>query len=610
MALTIVGDPHMKEYKNTVAMLVSAFLVTWAMMTAAGQTTGNIMTFVYFGLACLLFRFVTEKVQGQEFPDRKRVYIVSSVLGGAFTIAWMWMKADRYLAEYSLPLFRVGLFVVLFLGFGALFIQCLLLVYTVADSIYRGKLLLAKEESEKAGSLRSGIKVQVLAFPVTILCFLPVFLYNYPGIFSPDAVERLEGALGLRPLSNHHSVYHSLLMGFWVKLGKSIFGSLTAGVALLSLFQLCLMAFTISYMIWLLDRKKIRKGVQVIALALMILNPYNANYSINMFKDCQFGMAVVLCIGSLLFLLDEDTKNKAQFILHTAIFAVAGTVISVFRNNGWYAFAVFSVVCFVLYFKKRKRVYPALVTALLFTFILRVPVMNYLNPQQPDMAESLAVPMQQLARVVYNQREIAPEYRELLSAVWDLEQIPYIMDVSSSDNLKILIRNSNLTYYKQIKDHLGEYAKMYLALGIKYPKDYMDALRDETCGFWFPDNLYGRLPDIEGIFMNDLGLSRTNLIPGALHLYEIAIYLYTIMPIYGIFGSPGSLFWILLIFAGFCVIEKKSDQLMIYLLPVLISGTLFVATPASYEYRYAYYQLLGLSLFVLLPFVRKDKEIC
>ena len=147
---------------------------------------------------------------------------------------------------------------------------------------------------------------------------------------------------------------------------------------------------------------------------------------------------------------------------------------------------------------------------------------------------------------------------------------------------------------------------MYIKLGIKYPKEYLDALRDETCGFWFPDNLYGRLPDIEGIFPNDLGLTRVNKIPWALHLYNIGVRLYTMVPLYGFIGSPGTLFWLLLLSAGFCIVRGKSSRLCLYLLPFLISCTLFVATPASYEYRYAYYQLLGLPLFLMIPFLKEN----
>lgn len=593
----------MKDLKKNGLMLLSSFFVSWSLMTAAGQTTGNILTYVYFLMACLLFRYTTEKVKEQFLPDRKRVLIVSGVLGVCFDIAWMWMKADQYLAEYSLALFRIGIFAVLFLGFGALFVQCLLLVYSVADSLCSKNFFLRTQEAPKKGFL-SKIKIYLLAFPLLIVCWLPILLYNYPGIFSPDAVERLEGALGVRPLSNHHSVYHSLLMGFWVKLGNGIFGNLTAGVALLSVFQLCVMAFTVSYMFYLIDRRGIRRWVQAVALVLIILNPYNATYSINMFKDCLFGMAIILCICSVSLLADKSIRSAGQLVFHSVVFVTAGTAVSVFRNNGWYAFVVFSVVCLVAYRRKKKRIYPAVLVTIAIALLLRGPVMDYLNPEQPDMAESLAIPMQQLARVVYNQRDIAPEYRELLSQVWDLEKIPQIMDVYSSDNLKTLIRTSNLTYYTHIREHLSEYVSMYISLGIQYPKDYLDALRDETCGFWFPDNLFGRLPDIEGIFKNDLGLGRTNKIPWALHLYEVGIYLYTVVPIYGIFGSPGSLFWILLVFAGLCIIECRSEKLICYLLPFLMSGTLFVATPASYEYRYAYYQLLGLSLFVLLPFMK------
>ncbi len=52
-----------------------------------------------------------------------------------------------------------------------------------------------------------------------MLCWLPYFLYQYPGIMTPDSVNQFEQVLGLIPYSNHHPWVHTLLIGLIYHIG-------------------------------------------------------------------------------------------------------------------------------------------------------------------------------------------------------------------------------------------------------------------------------------------------------------------------------------------------------------------------------------------------------
>ena len=146
-----------------------------------------------------------------------------------------------------------------------------------------------------------------------------------------------------------------------------------------------------------------------------------------------------------------------------------------------------------------------MVTALLIGFILKRPVLQVLGVVQPDSLESLSIPMQQISRVVVeNKDSLSKEEKELINSVADLDRIAEEYNPIIHDPIKALVR------FEGDKDAITNnkinYIKLYLALGIKYPSAYLRAWVDQTKGYWNGGYSYWKWSD--EVSTNEYGIER------------------------------------------------------------------------------------------------------
>ena len=85
----------------------------------------------------------------------------------------------------------------------------------------------------------------------SILFFIPFFVYliiKYPGFVLADSVKSIMEGINRIPLTNHHPVLYSELVGFILHVGY-FFRSYNFGVFLYSLFQLTIMSMILGYLL-------------------------------------------------------------------------------------------------------------------------------------------------------------------------------------------------------------------------------------------------------------------------------------------------------------------------------------------------------------------------
>lgn len=147
----------------------------------------------------------------------------------------------------------------------------------------------------------------------------------------------------------------------------------------------------------------------------------------------------------------------------------------------------------MIFRKKQYRIILSLVFVLIFSFIMKRPVLAMLNVSQPDTVESLSIPMQQIARVVVDENDLSSQQTELLSKVIDIEKIPDSYSPILHDPIKLLVREKGTVKY--LKEHIAEYTKLYLELGLKHPIKFVEAWVDQTKGYWNGGYEYWRWAD-------------------------------------------------------------------------------------------------------------------
>ena len=227
------------------------------------------------------------------------------------------------------------------------------------------------------------------------------------------------------------------------------------------------------------------------------------------------------------------------------------------------------------------------------TYILKHPVLEKLNVAQPDTIEALSIPAQQISRVIKVGNELTSEQRALLENVVDVSKIPEYYSPGISDPIKDLVRERGNQSY--LIDHKGDFLKLYVQLGMKYPLSYLFGWVDQTKGYWNGGYDYWRwYLETQG---NAYGIVRHTGSETVKHLVEEYFSFFETSPLLQAFLSIGLHSW--LAFAGAYGAWVKRDRraLLVAAVPILVVLSLLAATPVYTEFRYAY------SLFCSMPFL-------
>ena len=615
--------------------LFQSFLTTWALMKAARMEPGNILTFVFFLLVFFFYRHVSRRlnrlnlflldqsqiasdVEGDTIVHAKNTNRTSLVLALIFTALYMLVDYPHYIELLTNTGFRLGIIVITYTGFTILFYYLLKFLFSYTCNISRlEEILLTKYQdasyhcpcrSQKLSAVLSAVinfyrdHTALSSFLLCLLCWLPYYLYQYPGIMTPDSINQFEQVLGVIPYNNHHPFAHTMVFALLYKAAFALTGDMVVSVGFYTFAQMCLLSAGMAFFISTLRQQRIRPFVLLLLTAFYAMIPYHAVFSVTIWKDIPFAAAVLFFNCLLLRLI-----LRGSLLLHERILLLfSGMMICLFRSNGWYAFLV--AVPFLLFFfrKQKRQVYPCLLVTLLLCVLIKYPVMNHFQVTQPDLIESLCIPTQQIAAVLCNDRELTAEERGLIESVVDLTYIKELYNPTFADNMKELVRAGDQEY---LASHKKEFFKLWVSLGLRYPGDYLDAYIQQTYGYWYPDSFY-LVAEAEGVSATELGVSTRHLIGGPLVVKgkELAIKLGSIVPIYGTLWSMGVACWVLLFSMGTVLVRRETRKLLCYLPSVLLLFTVLIATPVATEFRYVYFMVYSMPFYLMAAMLPYSPE--
>ena len=588
---------RIKMKNNLLIKSIQSFFATWALMMASRMEVGNILTLVFFLLCFFFFRHIDVRLSKSDFEHTKYTSTVCLVLAAIFSALYMVVDYTYYVENLTSPWFRIDIVTAVLIGFLVLFYNLVLLLFSFTGDKNRMNTLLFSDDDPATPLFSFYQKHPALcAFLLCILCWLPYFLYQYPGIMTPDSINQLEQVLHVIPYSNHHPFLHTLLIGFFYNIGYKLTGNMVVAVSFYTFFQMCMLALTVSYLIGTLRQFRLRSlGCFIITLFYALI-PYHAVFSVTVWKDILFAAGVLFFGCSMLRLLKEITISSL------IVMGISGLVMCLFRSNGWYAFLL-CLPFLLFYFRRKARtVFPVLIGVFAVAVIVKYPVMNSLSVIQPDLIESLSVPTQQITAVICNDRPLTQEQLTLIENVVDLTYVKDLYNPYYADNIKELVRAGHQDY---LVAHKGEFLKLWIQLGLAYPGDYLEAYIHQTYGYWYPDSFY-LVAEAEGVSATSLGLSHTPLIGGPLVVKgkEIAIKLGGMLPLYGTLWSMGVALWVLIFCIGNSFIRREKRKLILYLPTVALFLTVMLATPVATEFRYVYFLVFGLPFYLITSVLR------
>lgn len=423
-----------------------------------------------------------------------------------------------------------------------------------------------------------------LAVAAVDLAYL--FFARYPGVLTTDSLTTLQQLLGDEAYNNMMPFWHTMTVKVFVELGLLIFGDINAAVALFHCAQILFLAACFGYAVKTMYEIGLPRWALMAVFLLFAVQPYNIAYSVTLWKDIPFAGAVLLFITALYRILKSvGTKNYGPLVL-----GAAG--MSLWRTNGLLAFGVTFLVLALLLRKSQPRLLKVMLGVLVACWFLMYPFLTLLGIGQTHFVEVLSIPLQQIARVITQGRTLTPEQTDLLGQILILDRVAQVYDPLTVDPIKYeAFQYGNQEYFL---NHLWEYGKLYLQLGLTYPAEYLKAWIDETKGYWNGGYFYWIYT--QGIHENVYGLVASYGSNPVASLYAALFRYVEKLEILQPFTSIGLQVWAIVSCTLVNALKKRKELVLGIPLIVLAAG-LWIGTPVYAEFRYAY------PFFLAAPFL-------
>ncbi len=235
-----------------------AFVSIWAIESLAGIGAQNILGIVFLAAIYTFYRLE------QDYSKEHKT--LSFITSGVFGFLYTFYNHNNIKEQYDNRLFQVIVLLVVFTGLFSLFYHAVNAVYTwyhlrmAHDAMYICKE--CNDTSDEAAPGEKGHNGMILvlkhffakrvflaSFLLCLIFWLPGYLYEYPGIITPDSINQIEQTLGLVPLSNHHPISHTLLIGLCLRPVYAVTGNINTAIGFYTLVQMILMALIVAYSI-------------------------------------------------------------------------------------------------------------------------------------------------------------------------------------------------------------------------------------------------------------------------------------------------------------------------------------------------------------------------
>jgi len=325
---------------------------------------------------------------------------------------------------------------------------------------------------------------------ILFLCWIPTWLSIFPGAFAYDAYDEWK-QISENDISSHHPVLHVLWLGGLTEGFYQLTGSYNLGIAIYTAIQMLLLATTFAYSISALKEWGAGGFWKLCALLFYAISPVIQLFSVSGTKDTLFAAVALLFFLSVLRLTTQTEKffktRKWQ-----VIFVLSGLLTMILRNNGLYI-ALLTLLSLLLSVKKYRKKLLALSAIILVPyFIYTGPIYNALNITPGGIQEMLSVPIQQMARVHYyekdslNEKQLDLMYEIIPQEDWEAYR-PTV-----SDFVKKGFRPDAFDEKK------SEFFKLWMELGIEHPLTYINSFLLGTVDFWYPHAIVDGYRDVYG----------------------------------------------------------------------------------------------------------------
>ncbi|SFG46154.1 hypothetical protein SAMN04487761_12042 [Lachnospiraceae bacterium C7] len=438
------------------------------------------------------------------------------------------------------------------------------------------------------------------------LVWLPCLLTFYPGGIFSDTTNTIAMAKGATPIDNHNPVLYTRVWQVLYAIGGALKFNEYQIFFSCTIFQTILMALAVSYFLYSLYRKGFSKFI--ILISTLYYGAFNLIhlYVASIWKDTPFS-AVFFCFSVLLFNIfwDNNSEKKLMDAKVIIIYSVLAYLISFSRNNGIYAFFLFTfaLLCYFIIKKDKKLFRYSLVISIVLVMafsIIRGPVYNYLGYNSDDKVESYGIPIQQICYIIENDGNVSKSEKEVINNIMPFDEIHKSYCPLIVDKIKW-----NPAFDKNyLNDHNRLFLRTYLKIVVKNPVKAIKGMALANEGFW---DISRQTYDA---YVNNTMFGITEYKNFDLINEKLGVSLKELYSIKHLFSS--ALFaWIVL---GTIVISyrRRKGGVFMPLIPAMgIWITMIIATPLAYSLRYVFPLVLMIPecIAIMIAPINSDRDV-
>lgn len=424
------------------------------------------------------------------------------------------------------------------------------------------------------------------ALGLILLCWLPVYLAYYPGMFNFDAGRQLS-QVEAGQFNTGLPLIHTLLLGGFYRLGQAL-GDVNIGIALYTAVQCLLLAGAMAYAVAYLDALGCPKGWRWACTLSFGLLPCFSLMAMSATKDLYFSGAVLVLMVKLhqLYRCPEKWREPGQWLAVAAALAL----ICLFRSNGVSVAAALCLAIFIFLPSpalKRRALACVLCGLALFAGV-SAGLKGWLHPGGSGLRESMSVPLSQLARVYTKAEESGeplPEKAAIEGFIPDVHRYQRHL----SDGVKYTATVGGV--------NMGEFLALWAKVGARYPAQYLDAFLYLNKGYWHLADtthldIYAERGDhgyMETKTHEGYGVERRSLLPGLMAWLDGLFVAngYLNVPLLSTVVESAFWCWLLWFAMALCWLHKRRDGLFASVMLLGLYASMLVFGPCAY-FRYAY----------------------
>lgn len=442
----------------------------------------------------------------------------------------------------------------------------------------------------------SSQKIFWVVFILTALVyFLYLILCMYPGMVQYDSFIQIDQMVSGH-YRNHFPVWITLFMGIFIHFGIAVFGNMSAGIFCFSCFEILASSFMSGYMLMTMAEGSFRykKVWMVLTEAWFLGCPIHWMFASYTVKDPLFFYCMVIFVISMYRLV---RGYQTKFFFDQFILVLSGCGFALFRNNGGLVILITTILFVLIYRKKYPKVLICLGLIVAVQVILEGPVYRAIQVEDGEYSEAFSIPLQQVARVVYDDGTLTKDQKEMIAVLMPLDRIKGEYRTDISDPIKGFIQFQHTE--DVIKANPSGYLKLWIHVGFQNPRLYVYAWMDQTYGYWHMGNTCNikRIVGQENAYqVSNKPLSETLFAQSGNYITSWGSSKW-----FSVFHDLGLVTWIT-IYAFIYLWMRKRKEAMLPLASLLYLGTLLVASPLANDIRYTYGSVILIPFFIYMMF--------